>query len=298
MDRLASMAVFVKVAEAGSFSAAAKALDLSQQMVGKHVAALEARLSARLIARTTRRQSLTELGRAYYHQCRIVLAEAEAADALAEEIAAAPRGRLRVNAPVTFGSESLTPLVVHYMERYPQVEVDLVLGDRKVDLIEEGFEAVIRIGALADSSLIARPLAPYRLVVVAAPSYLARRGEPEHPRDLAGHECIVFIGSSETRSHVWVFTKGGESEEVRVNGRLRTNDARAIVAAVLAGSGIAMGAESLLGPLIVDGRLNRLLPEWEGPSWEMHVLTAPDRRPTAKLKAFVDMVAAEFPRRR
>ncbi|MEX6508904.1 LysR family transcriptional regulator [Jiella sp. M17.18] len=291
------MAVFVKVAEAGSFAAAAAALGLSQQMVGKHVAALEARLSARLINRTTRRQSLTELGRAYCEQCRIVLAEAAAADALAEDIAAEPRGRLRVNAPVTFGSARLAPVVVRYAARHPAVEVDLVLSDRKVDLIEEGFEAVIRIGTLQDSSLIARPLAPYRLVVAAAPAYLARRGEPEHPRDLAGHDCIVFIGSSEARSRTWIFTQGDEQAAVPVAGRLRMNDSRAILWAVEAGSGIMMGPEELLAPLMADGRLRRLLPDWQAPSWPMHILTAPDRRPTAKLKRFVEMVMAEFPRR-
>ena len=174
-DRLASMSVFVKVADAGSFAAAAAELDISAQMVGKHVAVLEARLGARLIARTTRRQNLTELGRAYYRQCRVVLAEADAADALAEDVAAEPRGRLRVNASVTFGSASLAPLVLRYAERHPKVEVDLVLSDRRIDLIEDGFDAVVRIGELADSSMIARPLRPYRLI---PPIWPATAGRP------------------------------------------------------------------------------------------------------------------------
>ncbi|ORE96913.1 LysR family transcriptional regulator [Aurantimonas sp. 22II-16-19i] len=297
IDRLASMSVFVKVADKGSFAAAAAELDMSAQMVGKHVAALEARLGARLIARTTRRQSLTELGRAYRDQCRVVLAEAEAADALAEDVAAEPRGRLRINASVTFGSAFLAPLVLSYAERHPKVDVDLVLGDRRVDLIEEGFDAVVRIGELADSSLIARPLGPYRLVLAAAPAYLAQNGRPSHPRDLAGHECLVFLGSSETRSHTWRFRQEGEAEDVRVAGRLRMNDTRAMLHAAEAGAGIVMGPEMLIAPLVAAGRLERLLPGWDAPSWPMHVLYAPDRRPTAKLRAFLDMLVEAFPRR-
>lgn len=297
MDRLTGMAVFVKVADLGSFSAAAADLDMSGQMVGKHIAAIEQRLGARLIARTTRRQSLTELGRAYYHQCRIVLAEAEAAEALAEDIAGEPRGRLRVNAPVTFGSASLARLLLDYGARFPQVDVDLVLTDRRVDLIEEGFDAVVRIGELADSSLIARPLAPYRLLPAAAPGYLAARGKPVHPQDLTHHECLVFLGSSESRSHLWAFSRAGETEEVNVKGRFRMNDTRAILQAAVAGHGIVMGPELLLMPLIAEGRLVRLLEGWDAPAWPMHVLYAPDRRPTAKLRAFLDMLVEAFPRR-
>ncbi|NDW04167.1 LysR family transcriptional regulator [Jiella pacifica] len=297
IDRLASMSVFVKVADSGSFAAAAAELDISAQMVGKHVATLEARLGARLIARTTRRQNLTELGRAYYRQCRVVLAEAEAADALAEDVAAEPRGRLRINASVTFGSASLAPLVLSYADRHPKVEVDLVLSDRRVDLIEDGFDAVVRIGELADSSLIARPLGPYCLMPAAAPTYLARHGRPAHPRDLAEHQCLVFLGSSETRSHIWAFRRQGEVEEVRVGGRLRMNDTRAMLHAAEAGAGVVMGPEMLIAPLLAAGRLERLLPDWDAPSWPMHVLYAPDRRPTAKLRTFLDMLAEAFPRR-
>ncbi|MCE7027263.1 LysR family transcriptional regulator [Jiella sp. CBK1P-4] len=296
MDRLSGMSVFVKVADCGSFAAAAAELDLSAQMVGKHVAALEARLGARLIARTTRRQNLTELGLAYYRQCRVVLAEADAADALAEDLAAEPRGRLRINASVTFGSAALAPVVLSYAERHPKVDVDLVLSDRRVDLIEEGFDAVVRIGELADSSLVARPLGPYRLIPAAAPAYLVRRGRPSHPRDLADHECLVFLGSSESRSHTWTFGRDGEVEDVRVGGRLRMNDTRAMLHAAEAGAGIVMGPEMLIQPLLNEKRLERLLPGWDAPSWPMHVLYAPDRRPTAKLRTFLDMLVEAFPR--
>ncbi|WP_417309775.1 LysR family transcriptional regulator [Devosia sp.] len=296
MDRLASIAVFVKVADKGSFAAAAAELDMSAQMVGKHVAELEARLSGRLINRTTRRQNLTELGRAYYQQCRIIIAEVEAADALAEDISVEPRGRLRINAPVTFGSACIAPLLVRYAERFPAVEIDLILGDRKVDLIEEGFDAVVRVGELPDSSLIARPLAPYRLTICAAPAYVRTHGRPSDPQALAEHQCIVYLGSSESSNRTWRFTRDGRTEEVTVHGQIRMNDSRAMLHAVEAGSGIVMGAEVLLDPYLADGRLEQLLPEWQAPSWPMHVLYAPDRRPTAKLRAFLDMLVAAFPR--
>ena len=163
MDRLTSMAAFVTAADVGSFAAAAAQLGMSPQMVAKHVTFLEDRLGSRLLNRTTRRQSLTEVGRAYHERCKIVLAEADAADALAQERRALPRGRLRITAPVTFGAHSLMPLVTRYLRDHPEVEIDLALTDRFVDLVEEGREVAFRVGLLDDSGLLARSLAPYRL---------------------------------------------------------------------------------------------------------------------------------------
>lgn len=185
MDRLTSMAVFVRAAEAGSFAAAAPALGISAPMIGKHVRFLEARVGAQLLRRTTWRQSLTEVGRAFLERCKLVLAEAEAAELLAQDLQAAPRGLLRVNAPVTFGSYSLTPTLTRYLRRYPEVTVDLTLTDRVVDVIDEGYDAVIRIAPLTDSTLIARALKPYRLLAAAAPPIsrsTARRRRPPSSR--------------------------------------------------------------------------------------------------------------------
>uniref|UniRef100_UPI001CA4D73C LysR family transcriptional regulator n=1 Tax=Burkholderia thailandensis TaxID=57975 RepID=UPI001CA4D73C len=165
MDRLTSMAVFVKAAETGSFAAAGASLGLSSQMVGKHVRFLETHYGMRLINRTTRRQSLTEAGRAFYERSRAVLAEAQAVDALAANLMAAPRGTLRINAPISFGVHCLMPMLASYMRAYPEVQIDLTLSDRIVDVVDEGYDAVIRIAPLADSGLIARPLAPYRLAL-------------------------------------------------------------------------------------------------------------------------------------
>lgn len=294
MDRLESMAVFIKAADTGSFAAAGNALRLSAQMVGKHVMALEDRLGARLLNRTTRRQSLTEFGRLYYERCKLVLAEVEAADAVAHDLRLAPRGQLRVNAPVTFGTYSLVPLVARYLRTYPDVDVDLVLSDRMVDPVEESFEAVIRLGPLANSAVVARPLAPYRLIACASPAYLAEHGAPVVPADLAHHQCLGFAYWSPAPGGAWQFIRNGRTEAVKVAGRLRINDSKALVAAALEGFGIVLGYEALLQSDLAAGRLVRILPDYEAPSRPMHILFAAERRPTPKLRRFIEFVVAEF----
>jgi DNA-binding transcriptional LysR family regulator len=192
MDRLTSMAVFVKTADTGSFAAAALAFDISAQMAGRHVAELEARIGGQLLNRTTLRQNLTEIGSEFYRRCKQLLVDAEEAEAVASKLSTTPRGRLRVTARVTFGLFGLAPLVAPYLLHRPEVEIDLTLTDRYVDLIGEGFDAAIRLGPLVDSSLVARPLVPYRLVACAAPAYLGRHGTPSAPSELAGQECLSF----------------------------------------------------------------------------------------------------------
>jgi len=223
MDRLTSMAVFVKAAEAGSFAAASHALGLSSPMIGKHVRFLEDRLGVRLLNRTTRRQSMTEVGRAFYERCKLVLAEAEAAEALAEDLNATPRGRLRVNAPVVFGTHSLVPMLTRYMRQYPEVTLDLTLTDRLVDLVDEGYEAVIRIAELTDSALIGRALRRHQLVACASPAYLAERGVPTTPADLEGHECLGFAYWARPPMDEWEFTDANGKYKARVQSRFRVN---------------------------------------------------------------------------
>ncbi|CAN7625126.1 LysR substrate-binding domain-containing protein [Phyllobacterium sp. LjRoot231] len=294
MDRLTSMSVFVKAAEAGSFAAAAPALGLSSPMIGKHVRFLEERIGARLLNRTTRRQSLTEVGRAFYERCKLVLAEAEAAEALAQDLQSVPRGRLRVNAPVTFGSYSLVPMLTRYMRQYPEVTVDLTLSDRIVDLIDDGYDAVIRISPLTDSTLIARSLAPYRLLACASPAYLAERGAPAAPADLIGHECLGFAYWARPPLDEWDFTNAEGVHKVKVHSRFLVNNGQALREAALDGFGIILQAADMLRDDLVSGRLVRVLPNYETPSRPMHILFAPDRRPTPKLRSFVDFVAATF----
>jgi DNA-binding transcriptional LysR family regulator len=294
MDRLASMAAFIKTTETGSFAAAAAALGLSPQMVAKHVGWLETRLKARLIHRTTRKQSLTDIGRAYYERCKIVLADADWADALADEAHAAPRGRLRINAPVSFGTHTLTPVVTRYLRRYRLVEVDLVLSDRYVDPVEEAFDAVFRIGPLADSSFVARALAPFRLVACASPDYVRERGAPAVPDDLARHECLAYASATGPATSDWNFTRDGERWSIQVRHRLQVNDAKALLVAALDGFGIAFIAEDLAREQLRDGRLVKILPDYDTPSRPMHLIYHPDRRQTPKLKSFIAAVMDEL----
>jgi DNA-binding transcriptional LysR family regulator len=296
MDRLASMAAFVKAAEVGSFAAAASALSMSPQMIAKHVTWLESRLGARLLNRTTRRQSLTDIGKKYYDRCKLVLAEADWADSLADEAKGAPRGRLRVNAPVSFGTHSLTPIITRYLRQYPRVEVDLVLSDRFVDLVEEEFEAVFRIGPLADSSFMARELAPFRIVACASPDYLRERGIPTTPLDLETHECLVYAPASGPTVSDWRFMRGDENYKIDVKHRLRVNDAKALLVAALDGFGIAFIAEDLAREGLLSGRLIKVLPDYETPSRPIHLIYHPDRRQTPKLKSFISTVISELGR--
>ncbi len=253
MDRLTSMAAFVMAAEAGSYASAAQRLDMSAQMVAKHVAALEQRLGARLLNRTTRRQSLTELGQAYYERCKHIVGEAEAADSLAQIMNDTPRGKLRVSAPVSFGSYSLMPFVTAFLREYPEVEIDLHLTDRAVDLVEEGFEVAFRIGPLATASLTARPLAAYLLIVCAAPRYLAERGTPQVPADLQQHECLGYAYWSRPADHEWSFFNGAQVERVPVSSRLHVNESKALLSAAVDGFGIVLGPADFLEPALRRG---------------------------------------------
>lgn len=291
MDRLTVMEVFVRAADTGSFTAAAQSLDMSPQMVGKYVASLEQRLGTRLLQRTTRRQKLTEAGRLFHAQAKRILDDVEAADADVLALGEKPRGTLRVTAPATLGAHCLVPSLCHYLNANPEVSVDLSLSDRVADIVEEGFDIAIRIGALPDSSLIARSLAPYQLIACASPAYLARRGTPQVPADLAGHECLRYASRSHSPPNTWQFTRDGREQALEVTGRVRINDARALVAATLAGCGIMLGPMMVLEDDISAGRLMRVLPDYDGPSRPVTLLYPADRRPSPKLRSFADWAA-------
>jgi DNA-binding transcriptional LysR family regulator len=292
MDRLTSMSVFVKVADLGSFAAAAKELRLSPTMIGKHMRYLEERLGSLLINRSTRRQSLTELGRNYLDHCRHLLEEAEAGDALAEEALRTPRGRLRVAASIAFGSYSLAPAIVNFMKIYPDVTVDLTLSDRMVDLVEDGIDAAIRVGALNDSTMMSRSLSPYRAVVCAAPDYLAERGTPAHPSDLVDHDCLSYPDWHDGQR--WSFF-GPEGEvQVDVKSRLQINNGFGIRYAALAGAGIVMQRAELAAQDIAEGRLKVLLSSYKIQSRPRHIVWLANRKMTPKLRAFIDYVAKVY----
>lgn len=292
MDRLISMTVFARAVELGSFSAAGEAMHMSSQLVGKHVQSLEQHLGVRLLNRTTRRHHLTEIGASYYERVKVILAEVESAEGLAAETRAVPRGRVRVNASVTFGVHALAPRLPHYLAANPEVTVDLSLSNGYVDAIDEGFDVVFRIGELADSSLIARTLAPYELVLCAAPAYLARHPPLRSPQDLAAHECIGF-SHTELRTH-WTLEGRGERVTVPVSGRFMANHGEAMLALAKAGLGIMLQPLELVRLELATGALVRVLPDHAAPKRPMHILYAPDRRLTPKLRSFIDFAIANF----
>lgn len=292
MDRLDALALFVKAVDLGSFSAAAADQRMSSQLVGKQIQKLEQRLGMQLLHRTTRRQSLTDFGRSFYERAKVILLEVEAAEGLAAEARAVPTGRLRVNASVSFGMHTLAPRLPEYMRAYPEVSVELTLNNRAVDLVDEGFDAVFRVGQLGDSGLIARALAPYRLVLCASPGYLAGRPPLLSPHDLAGHDCLGYA-HTELRTR-WSFDGSEGRVTVPVEARLLVDHGEPLLQAALAGLGVMLQPVELVRAALADGRLVRLLPDYEVPTRPFHVLYAPDRRVTPKLRSFVDFAVTAF----
>lgn len=293
MDRLAAMRAFAAVAERGSFASAARALGISRAMASRHVQDLEAHLGARLLDRTTRRVAPTEAGRVYHERCAAILAELAEAESAIGALQARPSGRLRVNAPVSFGALHLAAAVADYMAAHPQVSIELVLNDRMVDLVEEGYDVAIRIGRLAPSSLVARRLAPCRLVACAAPSYLRRAGVPRAPADLAGHECLGYTYAP--GRDTWRFVgPGGEEESVRVRGRLDCNNGDALRAAAVHGAGIVVLPVFIVGQDLAEGRLRRVLPRHEAPPIAIHAVRPQGRHLSAKVRSFIDFLVPRF----
>lgn len=291
MDLLDSMKVYVLAVEKGSLSAAAAACGISATMAGNHLRTLEKRLGMRLLNRTTRRQHLTAFGEDYYLRCKEILRLVAETDVQAQNLRSAPAGNLRITAPVTFGTEALMPALSAYLDRHPQVSIDVALCDRVVDLVEEGFEAAIRIGELPDSALIAKPLTPYRLMICASPAYLARRGTPAKPDDLSQHECLSF---SPTAMAHWQLAGQDGTCRVPVSGRLQVNHGQALRVAALHGLGVVLQPAILLEDDVQAGRLVQLLPAHALPSRPMSVVYLPDRYRSPKLRSFVDFLVERF----
>lgn len=292
MDRLQSMSVFAKAVELGSFSAAGEALRMSSQLVGKHVQTLEQHLGVRLINRTTRRHHLTEAGFAFYERVKIILAEVEAAESMTAIRDGIPRGCLRINAPVSFGIHALSKRLPEYMAAYPEVSIDLSLSNRYIDLIDEGIDVAFRVGELSDSGLIARTLAPYRLCLCAAPSYLESHPPISHPNDLVTHECLGF-SYTELRTR-WTFTALEGEVTVPVSGRLMVDSGEALLMVARAGMGLLLQPSELVKEDLVAGRLIEVLSEYPIATRPFHLLYVPDRRMTPKLRSFVDFAVAAF----
>ncbi|WP_372164438.1 LysR family transcriptional regulator [Xanthomonas euvesicatoria] len=286
MDTLDAMRVFAAVAERSGFSAAADALDRSTASVTRQIAALEQRLDTRLLNRTTRRVSLTSAGSAYYQRCRQLLADLDDLEATIGAQALEPAGVLRVNAPVSYGIERLGALLPGFRARYPQVELDLSLSDRLVDMVEEGFDVAIRITRQPAPMLIARQLGKVRILACASPAYLARAGTPRHPSDLAGHECLLYHYSP---SGDEVRFQGPEGDiDVRLRGGLRANNGHVLNAAALAGQGIVMQPDFLAEPHLAAGRLVRILPDYALDEIGIFAVYTSRSHLAPKVRSFID----------
>ena len=292
MNKLLAMEAFVAVVDHQGFNAASNALPLSRSAVSKAVADLEASLGGRLLNRTTRRISLTEAGRAYYARCREILGAISEADGLVSGFSTNPAGKLRVNAPMSFGHRQLGPLVAAFRERHPDVYVELVLADRMVDMVEEGFDVTIRITRPADSSLVARRVAPCRFNVVASPAYLASRGRPRSPADLVNHECLVYRYAPEPER--WRFQREGEPQPVAVNGNLCANNGDMLCAAAIAGAGVAMLPTFITCDAILDGQLETVLDDHIIPPVGIYAVYPSARFLSAKVRLWVDLLAESF----
>lgn len=294
IDKLASMAVFAKVVEAESFTGAAAQLGLSKSAVSKAISALEDRLGARLLNRTTRRLALTEVGRAFYERCARIVSEAEEAELAVTHLQDTPRGTLRVNAPVSFGVLHLSPALAAFMERYPELKVDIDFTDRFVDLIEEGFDVAVRIaGTLQDSSLIARKLADNRMVVAASPLYWRRRGRPARPHDLGAHACITYAYNRNPNE--WPFVdENGRPFTVRVGGNLHTNNGDVSLCAALAGLGVVRLPRFICGPKLAAGELEAALEHATPPPSSIYAMYPHNRHLSAKVRVFVDFLKDRF----
>lgn len=296
MDRLTSMAVFVKAVDLGSFAAAADAFEISGPMVGKHVRFLEGRLGVRLLNRTTRRQSLTDAGQAYYERCRAVLVEAEAADAIVANELSEPRGRLRVTMPALLGRHCIAPLLMKLARKYPHLELDLSFGDPIADIIEAGYDLAIRTGDLDDQSgLTTRRIASQRMVVCGARAYLRANGKPKTLDDLAAHQAIIYRRSGRVRP--WLFPQAGQPpREIMPSGRLRLDDMDAIADAATQGMGLAWLPYWLVRERLNTGALVSLFggePEF---LYDCHALWPRSPRMPPKVRAAVDILAAALPK--
>jgi DNA-binding transcriptional LysR family regulator len=293
VDRITSMSVFKRAVDEGSLAAAARHFGISPEMAGAHVRSLETRLGARLLNRTTRRLHLTEVGASYYARCASILADIEEAEAEASSQQAAPRGLLRIAAPLTFGVRHMASAVSDYVASHPEVRVEVVLSDRFVNLIEEGIDLAIRVGDLQESSLIARRLASAHLVVCAAPEYLRRAGEPETPSDLKRHACLIY---TETLAPTkWRFEgANGHVETVNVSGTISSSSVEFIHQLALAGHGVMLAPSFAVGMDIAQERLTALLTDWRSRALPIHILYPHRPLLSAKVRTFVDFLAGRF----
>jgi len=292
MDKLAAIRAFTKVVQHGSFSRAADELRLSRSAVSKYIIDLEQELGVQLLHRTTRNASTTDHGQSYYERCIAILADLDEADTDVGRLQTQPRGVLRVNAPMSFGTLHLGRALGDFMEKYPELRIELILTDQLINPVQEGFDVTLRIGEMVPSSLIARKINAARRVICAAPAYLERRGTPIHPSDLAGHDCLNY-GYLATGMH-WKLTGPDGDHWVHAPWRLCTNNAEVLRDAAVGGRGIALLPTFIAGADLQEGNLRTILQEFVAPEMTLHAIYSPTRQLSTKTRVFIDFLVERF----
>jgi DNA-binding transcriptional LysR family regulator len=288
MDQLDAMRLFVRVADLGSFAAVAQQMDVARSVVTRKVAALEAHLGVKLIARSTRRLNLTAAGAGYLEKCREILRLLEAAETDIAEDRQAPRGTIRIGLPLIFGVRHLAPLLLDFCALHPGVDLDMDFSDRRINLIEEGVDLSVRITDRLGQREVARRLGSGRMVVVASPDYLARHGEPKHPADLAGHECLSYTFSDNA---AWQFQVDGQLRSFPVHGRLQANNGDVLLGAAVQGLGIAREPLFIVGPALAAGKVREILTDYPIPDLGIYAVLPGNRHIPHRVRALVDFLA-------
>jgi DNA-binding transcriptional LysR family regulator len=291
MDRLDGMRLFVRVAELGSFAAAAQQMNVARSVVTRQIAALEAHLGTKLLARSTRRLSLTSAGTSYLEKCREILSLVEAAEAGLHEDRQTPRGHLRITLPFSFGIRRLMPLFCDFMTENPDISIELEFNDRRVNLIEGGFDLAIRIANRLDPGDVARKIGGSKGLIAASPDYLRRHGRPKHPKELIAHECFGYLLAPRSS---WSFVVDGETQWFPVNGRLKANSGDALLEAAVRGLGIARAPTFVAEQAVREGRLEILLPQFPTPEFGIYAVFPGNRYVPHRVRALVEYVAARI----
>lgn len=290
MDLFASMKMYVAVVDGGSFSAAAEQLGISRAMASKQIFQLEDHLGTRLLNRTTRKLSMTETGRVFYERSVQIMGDVDEAEQVAGQMTRRPQGVLRVTIPLSYGQHRLAGILGDYAQAYPQVQLDISLSDRKLDLIEDGLDVAIRIGAMAQSDLIARKIGSERSVVCASPAYLARHGAPRTPAELSHHACLGYTLSGSAAQ--WQLEGPAGPVSVSVSGPIKADNGDILRLAALQGAGILFQPQFIVGDDIAAGKLVRVLPQWQSAELGVHAVYPSRKHLSAKVRTFVDFVAA------
>lgn len=288
MDRMTAMETFVAVVESGSFSAAARRLNVGQPAVSKSVAQLEERLATRLLLRSTRGLNTTDAGQRFYEHARVAIEEADEAENAAKQSSESVSGRLRVSAAPTFARLHVMPALKRFLDQHPQLEIDIVLDDRHIDLLEEGMDVSLRMGSLDDSGMTARRISRSPRLVVGTPAYFEEAGVPETPADLSRHQAIVY--SQRGGGESWSFSQNGAETAVVVSGRVRVSAAEGIRTAVLGHMGLAIASQWMFSPELANGRVRAVLTDWQLPPVDLWAVFPAGRLVTSRARAFVAFV--------